>query len=216
MPKSPLSIERADTDKGATGSMLDLVERWIPSRLNGIEDPGIRLDLGLRPDAELLYGHKLHLYAIAFADRLKAVTGVQFRSLKLTKRHGVSTMLSVAPAIPAQPPTDLGAVTIMMRHSYAKPGFAQAIQETTQSIRDIAVGGGPLRLDLSYVTGLPRTWSRLWAPTIMGIFGVREQQGAMMNSSHIIDLSLNHCSIGARLGHYVQLTIFASRVALKP
>jgi hypothetical protein len=206
VPKSPLSVEAAVSRGGGIGSLLDSAERWISSRLDNIENPGVRLDLCLPPDADLLYGHKLHLYAIALADRLKAVTGVQFRSVKLTKRHCVSTKLALASAIPAQPPADATVVTIITRRSYAKPGFAQVVHENTQSIRDIAVHGKGLRLTVSYVTGLPRTWSRLWGPTIMGIVGP-------LGSSHIVELGFDHCSVGERLEHQVQITISASPAA---
>lgn len=212
VPKSPRSVERAVGQRGAIDSLLDSAAKWIPSKLNEIKDPGLRLDLGLRPHADLLYGHKLHLYAIALADRLKAVTGVQFRSIKLTKRHRASTTLTIASAIPLEPPQNAATVTIITRRSYAKPGFAQVIHEATQSIRDIAVEGEAVRLNVSYVTGLPRTWSRLWEPTITGIFQSGHAKSVTEASSQIVELGFDHSSIGARFGHQVQLAISASRL----
>lgn len=215
LPKSPVSIERTIGHVGPMSSLLDSAGRWMSSKLGGIENPGMRLDIGLPPDADLLYGHKLHLHAIALADRSKALTGVQFSSVKLTKRHCSSTRLTVASAIPAQPPRDAFAITIKTRKSYAKSGFAQVIRENTQGIRDFAIDGGPLRLTVAYVTGLPRTWSRLWEPTIAGLFGHRNREDPTgADSSQIVELGFDHCSIGETFEHRVQLTISASPVPL--
>jgi hypothetical protein len=215
LPKSPVSIERTIGHVGPMSSLLDSAGRWMSSKLDGIENPGMRLDIGLPPDADLLYGHKLHLYAIALADRSKARDGGQFNSVKITKRHCSSTRLSVASAIPEQPPGDAFAITIKTRKSYAKSGFGQVIRENTQSIRDFAIDGGPLRLTVAYVTGLPRTWSRLWEPTIAGIFGYRNPEGPTgADSSQIVELGFDHCSIGETFEHQVQLTISASPVPL--
>lgn len=214
LPRSPLGIEKAEKDRGPIGSMLDSAEKWMSFKLNDIDDPGVWLKLGLPLDADLHYGHKLHLYAIALADRAKAATGVQFKSVKVTKRHDASTTLYVGSASQAQDPTDLSAVTLITRRSYAKPGFSQAIREETRHIHDVAAEGAPLRLNISYVTGLPRTWSRLWGPTIAGILGARNRDDAVRLSSNIVDLSFDHYSIGEPFEHQVQLTISASRVTL--
>ena len=213
-PKSPLSIERAGGHGGALVLLLDSAEAWIRPRFHEIETPASRLELGLQPDADLLYGHKLHFYATALADRFTAVTGMQLASVRVTKRHSKFTSLAIGSAIPKKPPNDTVEASLIVRHSYAKPDFAEAIREKTQCIRDIAAGNAALRLNLSYVTGFPRTWSRLWEPTIAGIFVAVAGKGTILDSSQIVELGLDHCSVGARIRHLVVLNISASRVRL--
>ena len=116
----------------------------------------------------------------------------------------------IGPAIPTQSPNDAVAARLVTRESYAKPDFTEAIREKTQSIRDIAGGNAALRLNVSYVTGFPRTWSRLWKPTIEGIFGASAGKRTILDSSQIVELGFDHYSVGARIRHLVVLNISAS------
>lgn len=97
------------------------------------------------------------------------------------------------------------------RRSYATPAFGQEVQEATRAFRKIMVPNVPLGLHVSYVTGLPRTWSRLWGPTVSGVFA-RPSQDEKIDSAQIVELGFDHLSIGERLGHRVQLTISGSRM----
>jgi hypothetical protein len=67
---------------------------------------------------------------------------------------------------------------------------------------------------VSYVTGLPRTWSRLWEPTITGVFGPSTGKSMRPNSSQIIELGLDHRSVGASFEHRIMLNISVSSVRI--
>jgi hypothetical protein len=206
LPKSPLTVERV------SDQLLESAGTWLSDKLDGVRNPGVHLHLGLESDADLLFGHKLHLYAIAVADTFKAATGSQFSAVRVTKDYSLPTTLSAFSAVPASPPAATAVVNLTTRLSYAKPVYAKAVNDATQSIRDIAAGSGPLRLRVSYLTGLPRTWSRLWQPTIAGIFNPnRSTNSTGLDSSHVTELGFDHCSIGASLEHRVHLTVSASK-----
>jgi hypothetical protein len=191
-------------------SLLKSSEDWIVSKLREIQRPGFQLDLGFRPDVDLLREHSLHLYAIAVADRIKALTGAQFSSVRVVKRHGETTTLSVGEAVEAKLPASRAIVTTITRRSYATPAFGQEIQDAAQRIRGVASPNKPLRVHVSYVTGLPRTWSRLWGPTISAVF-MHQSENVAAGSAQIVELGFDHRSIGEQLGHRVRLTISASR-----
>jgi hypothetical protein len=167
--------------------------------------------LGFRQDSNLLSGHRLQLYAIALADRIKSLSGVQMSSIRLSKRHCDSTSVAVGQALQWMRPAGSPEVTMTTRRSYATPAFAQEVKEATRTFRKIIVPNAPLRLHVSYLTGLPRTWSHLWAPTISGVIAL-EAQPAEVDSAQIVELGFDHLSIGEELGHRVKLTISASRI----
>lgn len=211
-PKSPLGIERDGGHGTALAAMWDSAETWMRPRFDDIQAPAARLELGLNRETDLRYGHKLHLYARALADRFKAVKGVQLTSVKLTKSCSDSTNLAIGTAIPTRHPKDATATRLVTRYSYARPEFVNAIHESTQNIRDIATESTTLRLNVSFVTGFPRTWSRLWRPTIEGIFGDSARQQCKLDSSQVVELSLSHTSVGERIRHLVVINVSASTV----
>lgn len=189
--------------------LLESSESWISSRVRGLKQPGLRLDLGLQRRSRLLQGNELHLYAVALADRIKELAGVQFNSVKLTKSYNELSVLSVTEAVPTRTPTEEEAATLITRRSYATPAFAKDVYAATQNIRDVAIRGKPIRMNVSYVTGLPRTWSRLWRPTVSAVWGI-ESSSPTIDLGQIVDLSLAHISAGERLEHKVLMTISAS------
>jgi hypothetical protein len=213
LPKSPTAIEMAVHDRGPLGPPLDEAARWLSKDLEGLTDPGVRFHIALRPDADLLHGHKLSLYAIAVADRIKSLSGRQFSCVKITKGHTAPTTLYVASSVRAPAPTDSVTVTLKTRKSYAKPEYTQVVHEATHPIRAVAASPGPLRLRVSYTTGLPRTWSRLWQPTLTGIFASDPSGNATeLDTSRIVQLEFDHRSIGASLDHQVQIAISIAQV----
>ena len=192
-------------------SLVESSEDWIVSQLRGIQHPAFFLDLGFRHHSNLLSEHSLHLYAVAFADRIKELSGIQFNGVRLSKRHGNSTTVAIGEALPTARPLGSTIVTMTTRRSYATPAFGQEVQEATHSLRKIMVPNVPLGLHVSYLTGLPRTWSRLWVPTISGLFAL-QSQSKKTDSAQIVELGFHHLSIGEQLGHRVQLTISASQI----
>lgn len=206
VPHSPLTIEKPDCH-GPISSILEPVAEWVSPRLNALKNPGLRVGLGIKADADLLYGHNLHSYSVAFADRIKAATGVQFNSLVLTKRHTESSELSVFSSGISEKPSEVGAVEIVVRKSYAKPEYAQLVYEATSEVLDIGGSEDPLRVEIAYKTGFPRTWSRLWKPTLLGILGPKTSSA---NAARVIDLSFRHLSVGPAFGHQVEMKIAAS------
>jgi hypothetical protein len=193
--------------------LLESSEEWIVSQLREIQNPGLLVNLGFRQDSSLLAGHKLHLYAAAFADQIKERCGVQFSSVRLSKQRGDSTTVAVDEVLQTERPPDSNIVTMVTRRSYATPAFGEEVCENTNSLRKILVPNVPLGLHVSYLTGFPRTWSRLWQPTISGVFA-DQSQGERIGSAQIVDLGFDHLSIGEELRHRVQLTISASRISI--
>jgi hypothetical protein len=157
LPKSATAIEKAIHAKGPFGSSLDEAARWISKNLEGLAEPGLHFHIAPRPDDDLLHGHNLHLYASAVVDRVKSVSGTQFSCVTVTKGHTSPTALYVASSVLASAPTDCVTVTFKTRKSYAKPDFTRAVYEATHAIRSVAAFPGPLRLHVSYLTGLPRS-----------------------------------------------------------
>lgn len=214
IPKLLNDSRRNESHEAVINSLLDSSESWIISRVGDLERPGIRLNLGLQKRSSLLRGNNLHIYAIALADRIRELTGRQFNSVKLTKQHSELSMLSVAEAIPDATLSHGPAVTLITRRSYGTPAFSHEVYDATHDIRNSAAQGTPLRMYVSYVTGLPRTWSRLWQPTISAVCGVGSGRPSI-DIDQIVELDLDHMSIGERLGHSVQLTISTARAPLE-
>lgn len=209
IPKLRNDARRNESHDAVINSLMDSAESWIISRLGDLQHPGLRLDLGLQKQSSLLQGNELHLYAIALADRIKELTRKQFSSVKLTKQHSELSTLSLAEAVPDTRLSPRPAVTLITRRSYVTPAFSQEVYDATHDIRKSAVRGKPLRMYVSYVTGLPRTWSRLWQPTISAVWRV-DSGDPSIDISQIVELDLDHKSVGERLEHKVQLTISAA------
>ena len=188
-------------------------EELILPTLCEIQDPELVVKLGFREDSNLLIGHSLHLYAVAFADRIKDRCGVQLSRVRLSKQRADSTTMEVDQVMQIEHPSESPIVTMTTRRSYATPAFGDEVRENANALGKILVPNVPLRLHMSYRTGLPRTWHRLWQPTISGIFA-GQSQGETVGSAQIVDLGFDHLSIGEALGHRVQLAIFASRISI--
>jgi hypothetical protein len=193
--------------------LLKSSEERIRSQLREIQNPELIVNLGFREDSNLLAGHRLHLYAVAFADRIKECCGVQLSRVRLSKQRGDSTTVAVDEVIQAERPSGAPIVTMMTRRSYATPAFGDEVRKNANSLGKVLVPNIPLRLHVSYLTGLPRTWHRLWQPTISGVFA-DQSQGEREGSAQIVNLGFDHQSIGEELGHRVQLTISASRISI--
>lgn len=213
LPELHSGIRTEMQHRAAIRSILQSSQEWIISRLDGLERPGLQFSLG-SVVGNLVEGNDLVQYALGLADGIKALAGVQFDSVRLVKRKGAeSSFLAVAEARATHAPRRSYSTTITTRSSYAKTAFGQQIYDATKSIRRMVSRGGPVVLNISYVTGLPRTWSRLWVPTVSAVFGPA-RDGNYVGPSQIVELCFDHRSVGEELQHSVQLTIAASPVKL--
>lgn len=205
IPRSHHSTEHDAQHVPIADAILESSRKWILERISGLQNPGLQLDLGLDRDVNLLREHKLHLYALALADEVKVLTGIQFACLRITKRYAETTVLSVAEAAPSRRPPHVATASLTTRRSYATPAFVSEVQDATQNIRDTIGPNKPIRLGVRYVTGLPRTWARLWEPTLAGLFPRTSETES--RAAQIVNLALDHRSVGEQLGHRVQMTI---------
>jgi hypothetical protein len=187
--------------------ILDSSSQWIATQCREAERPALSVNLGFGHDEDLLRSHRLEDYAVVIADLTKELCGVQFQSLRLSKHQGESTTVAIGEATDVGRPPGLRSVTMETRRSYSTPAFGDEICDQTASLGSVLVPNVPLGLQVSYVTGLPRTWSRLWKPTLSGIFANR------VDSSQVVDLLFDHRSVGDELGHSVRLTISAWRTS---
>lgn len=198
--------------ESVAADVLESSEDWIVSQIARSESPVLSLSLGFKDRANLLLGHDLHLYAGAMADRVKTLCDVQFSSIRVAKQHGKASTLALGEAwrkLTTHDPEALVA-KLITRRSYATPGFIEEVADATQTFGKTIVPDVPLRLQVSYVTGLPRTWCRLWSPTVAAVFS-SDSSARGVNSSQIVELGFDHRSIGEKLGHRVQMSIAASR-----
>ncbi|WP_141214018.1 hypothetical protein [Mycobacterium marinum] len=198
----------ADSDDSHAEAVEDLVagsREWILSRLNALALPGIRIDFGFSPKVDIMSRGRLATFACSLADRIREIAGEQLVSIKLSKSHEQETTLSIAEAIVTRPAKAVATATVSTRRSYATPRFASEVHDATEQIRTSIRPGHPLGLDLSYLTGLPRTWSRLWLPTITGIFS-KDLEASMFRDTEIVELGLHHHSVGEPLGHGVNIS----------
>jgi len=179
---------------------------WMLSRLDALAVPGIQIDLGFPSNFDIRNRGRLPVFANLIADRIKEIAGTQLVSIKLSKRHSTQTTLSIAEVIPTRPARAIAAATVSTRRSYATPGFASEVRDAVGEIRAAINPKDPLCLNLSYVTGLPRTWSRLWLPTISGIFST-ESARDLFRDTQVMELALDHHSVGERLGHSVNIAV---------
>lgn len=190
-------------------AILESSEDWIVERAQTIPKPALTLELGLAANQSLVADHCLEIYSIALADRVKERSGLQFSSIRLGKRHNDSTVIAVGPAIHRAQLADSVATDLTTRRSYATPAFAHEVAEAAVTLRKVIRPNVPISLHLSFVTGLPRTWSRLWAPTVSGVFALKPTAGGAISSGQVVELQLDHVSIGESLGHRVQIAISA-------
>ncbi|MDX1878961.1 hypothetical protein SBE55_14170 [Mycolicibacterium sp. 141076] len=179
---------------------------WMLSRLGAIATPGLRIEFGLPSSIDILRSSRLSIYATLIADKIKEISGIQLSSIKLSKRNTSKTTLSIAKAIPTPPPsTAVETATLTTRRSYATPRFTSEVHDATVMVRTAVSSHKPVRLDLGFTTGLPRTWSRLWLPTISGIFPTGSPEDRFRDAQ-IVELELDHQSIGESLGHSVDIS----------
>lgn len=178
---------------------------WILSRLDSLEFPGIRIDFGFPSNVDIARRGRLPVLATLIAERIKEIAGIQLVSVNLSKRHTQETTLSIGDAVPSRPMAAIASAVFSTRRSYATPAFASEVHDATGEIRAAAIRSTELLgLNVSYVTGLPRTWSRLWLPTISGIFGSGAEE-ALFGDAKIVDLGFHHRSVGERLGHGINV-----------
>lgn len=179
---------------------------WMLTKLETLATPGIRIDFGFPADPDIGDRGRIPLFATLIADRIKEIAGTQFVSLRLSKHCGHQTTLSVADAVPTRPPKAVAAATVLTRRSYATQGFSSEVCDAVGEVRAAIKPRESLILNLSYVTGLPRTWSRLWVPTVNGIFSTESAKDSL-SDTQITELGLDHHSVGERLGHGVNISV---------
>lgn len=200
-------IKASASWESAAQNVLGSSAQWIVAQCREVQNPALTVHLGFGHAEGLLKGHRLQDYAVAIADSIKELSGVQFHSLRLSKHQGESTTVAIGEATDVGRPRGLRSVIMETRRSYATPAFGDEIRDQTASLGSVLVPNVPLGLQVSYVTGLPRTWSRLWKPTLSGIFV------NPVDSSQVVDLLFDHWSVGDELGHSVRLTISAWRTS---
>lgn len=188
----------------STKFLIQSTEEWLCSRVRVTERPELRLDVGLPPQSSLVNGHKLDSYALAFSDRIKALTGRQLHSLRLTKCHNSLTTLRLTEMADTVSPRATRSVAIKTRKSYAKPGFESEIRNATEKFSQLLDKSEQLHLTIAYTTGLPRTWSRLWEPTIKGVLF---RPNRNLDSARISVLHLHRVSLGDSFEHWVEIVI---------
>lgn len=155
--------------------VLESSEERIFSHLQKIQNSELVVNFGFREDSNLLASHSLHLYAIAIADRIKERCGVQLSRVRLSKQRYDSTTVEVNEVAQTEYRSDSPTVTMTTSRSYATPAFGDEVRKNASALGKITVPNTPLRLHVSYLTGLPRVWHRLWRPTISGIFADTSQ-----------------------------------------
>lgn len=192
--------------------ILDSSEQWLAAQCRGVHQPTLVVNLGFQQEADRLKGHRLQDYAVVIADRIKDLCGVQFSGVRLSKQQRDSTTVAVTEMWPGDRPTASAPINMLTRRSYATPAYAEEVRDCTAPLSDILVPSAALGIHVSYVTGLPRTWSRLWEPTMAGIFANRSPKGGA-DSAQVVHMGLEHMSVGDELGHRIRLTISGRRIS---
>lgn len=206
------SVETATQHDAIANALFEASDSWIVGRLGDIEHPGLQIDFGVPPSRSLVRGNHLHFYAVAIADRIKEITGKQLISARFSKSHSQSTRLSVGEAVATSRPPGGVSETVVTRRSYATSAYVHEVRDATQSIRNSTAPNKPIRVVASYLTGLPRTWSRLWEPTIAGVF-MDDTHRPTDGTAQLVELGFDHRSIGEELGHRVRMNIRAYTAA---
>lgn len=188
--------------------ILDSSEEWIVAKCAEAQQPALSVNLGFQHETEFLKGHRLQDYSVFIADRIKELCGVQFSSLRIAKKQSKTTTVSVGEMRPEERLAGADAISLLTRRSYATQAYADEVRDHTARLHGILVPNVKLRIHVSYVTGLPRTWSRLWQPTIAAIFANGSPKEEV-DSSQAVDMRFDHLSVGDELGHSVRLTISA-------
>jgi len=202
-------IKEKDSWESAVQNVLGSSAEWIAAQCRAVQSPALTVNLGFQDVAGLLQGHRLQDYAVVIADGIKELCGVQFLSLRLVKQQGNSTTVAVGEAVDAGQRWGSRSITLETRRSYATSAFSDEIGDHTASLKGVLVPNTPLELHVSYVTGLPRTWSRLWKPTLSGVFANR------VDTSQVVDLLFDHRSVGDELGHRVRMSISVRRASVR-
>lgn len=206
IPKLSRIVDRDIQHAAVVDYLIAESDEWIISRLDALAVPGIQVDFGFSSNTDISTGGRLPLFASLIADQIKRIAGIQLSSLKLAKRYAEQTTLAIAEAVPARPASAIATATVSTRRSYVTPRFASEIYDVVGDIRAAVGSRDLLCLKLSYITGLPRTWSRLWLPTISGIFS-NESAGVAFDDTQIVELELDHVSVGEKLGHGVKISV---------
>lgn len=181
---------------------------WIISQIEKLAEPALRIDFGFPGTGRINSGGGLPALASLIADQIKSSTGKQLASLVITKQDQKQTALTVSEAIPRRPPRAIATAAVTTRRSYTTPRFGEEIHDALSNIRSLANTHPRLALNLSYITGLPRTWSKLWLPTISGIFS-NDSTAGRFNDAQIWNLGFHHLSAGEQLGHSVKISAWA-------
>lgn len=200
-------IKASASWESVAGQILSSSEQWIATQCREALHPALEINLGFRNGDDLSNGHRLQDYSTAIADQIKELCGVQFESLRLRKEESDSTTVAIGEALNVGVLPGRRSIAMETRRSYATRAFVDEVRDRSSSLNSVLVPGVPLGLHVSYVTGLPRTWSRLWQPTVSGVLEDRAE------SAQIVDMAFDHRSIGDELGHRVRLAIAAWRIS---
>lgn len=188
-----------------------------PTIDNTVGPLSLSLNLGLGASRSPLKSPNLAILATLLADRIRVVTGRQFAFIHFTKSHSTASHISVGLANPIKEKCTSGELTLITRQSYARPVFSEEITQATSNESEIT--SGPVALTLSFATGFPRTWSNLWQPTIRGlepILGTIDRRGTRrIDEDRIVELKINHVSVGEILRHNIQITVAAQSTTLR-
>lgn len=145
---------------GMRAYLDDTKELLADSRVNG--PWALRLDVGLRPDQDLLDKRDLDNYAHPLASRLKDDPGLV--SVWCTKQYGEHSFGRIEAAREMPPPSDVLVATPTA--SYDRPGgaYKKQIQAALAGVTELPEGA--VRIQLAFVVGFTMNWLNLWKPTI--------------------------------------------------
>lgn len=172
-------------------------------------DPlGLRLEVGLRPEVDLLHERDLDNYLLPLARHLALVTGRTLATVSGSKSHSDVSRVGVGPAVRAEPSPNMwtfrGSTNASAQSSLYKEQVRDMLREAEQ------LPPGPVRLDIAFTVGPARSWLNLWKPTIDALaplLGAGEREWHPQDG-RITELRL-HRHLDQSLGHGVHLRIAA-------
>ncbi|GGJ90007.1 hypothetical protein GCM10010123_19810 [Pilimelia anulata] len=187
------------------------VQSLIGEQLAVIPDPlALRLDIGLPPAVPLLGHHDLDNYLLPLVPMLTAATGQQFASVWATKRHAVTSSVSVSTARATRDPGGVACHDVATTASSERTAYKEQVHGQV-------CGGDPLpdgevSLQLAFAVGPRRAWPNLWKATIDSLGPLLGHDAAAPRWSprdgRITSLGL-HCLVDPAAGNRVDMAVRA-------
>ncbi|NIZ89893.1 hypothetical protein F1544_02515 [Kineosporiaceae bacterium B12] len=165
-PRLASWMERSHPDQVELERFLDHAQALlVPRRPPSSEPVGLRLDVGLKEDVDLLDQRDLDNYAFPLSSRLSRAWAEPPDSVWVGKKHSRVSTAAVASVVATdRPSVSDDWVEVRTTASTETSAYKQQIRDQLSGVEQLP--DGPVAVEISFLVGPRRNWLNLWKPSI--------------------------------------------------